>query len=128
MLTLTSERWAQLQAVQADINARVGYRADLDLYGRAEVWAVADRAGDCEDYALAKRAALLALGWPVAALRLATCQTEHGEPHAVLTLDTDRGAYVLDNRHGLVMAWADLPYRWLQRQAAGGRAWASIAA
>lgn len=128
MRKLTSADWADLSAVQAEINARVGYRADIDLYGLPELWTVADREGDCEDYALAKRRALLDLGWPVEALRLAVCQDETGGGHAVLTVDTDRGVYVLDNRARFVEPWAALPYRWIKRQAAGGRDWVSIEA
>lgn len=126
MLSLTDQRWRELQSVQAEINARVGYRTDLDLYGRPDLWVVADREGDCEDYALAKRQALLGLGWPVQALRLALCVTEAGQAHAVLTVDTDQGCYVLDNRFPEVAAWTALPYRWTVRQAAGGPSWVAI--
>jgi len=125
---LTGAAWGQLVQVQTQINGRVGYRTDLDLYGLPELWAVADRAGDCEDYALAKRRALLDLGWPVEALRLAVCVDEQGGGHAVLTVDTDQGVYVLDNRARFVEPWAALPYRWIKRQAAGGRDWVSIEA
>jgi predicted transglutaminase-like cysteine proteinase len=126
MFPLTGERWRELEAVQADVNARVGYRTDLSLYGVEELWTVADRQGDCEDYALAKRRALLARGWPVSALRLAVCTTSSGEGHAVLTVDTDQGVYVLDNRRPFVEPWAALPYTWIKRQSANGPGWVSI--
>jgi predicted transglutaminase-like cysteine proteinase len=128
MLSLTNERWRQLETVQGDINARVGYRTDLALYGAEELWTVADRQGDCEDYALAKRQALLALGWPVSSLRLAVCTVPGGEGHAVLSVDTNRGVYVLDNRHPFVEPWASLPYTWIKRQAASGPGWVEITA
>jgi predicted transglutaminase-like cysteine proteinase len=126
MLALTRERWRQLETVQGEVNARVGYRTDLSLYGVEELWTVADRLGDCEDFALAKRRALLALGWPVTALRLAVCTLPTGEGHAVLTVDTDRGVYVLDNRRPFVEPWAALPYTWSKRQAAGGPGWVAL--
>lgn len=128
MLILTDQRRTELERVNAEVNGRVGYKADIDLYGMPEFWTIAGREGDCEDYALAKRAELLALGWPVEALRLAVCLDEHGRGHAVLTVDTDRGAYVLDNRSLLVQPWKALPYTWIKRQAAGGKAWVTITA
>ena len=125
-VVMTAERWRQLVNVNRVVNEDVRYRTDLDLYRQPEFWAIADDAGDCEDYALAKRQRLLALGWPLEALRLATCRIETGEGHAVLTIDTDAGAYVLDNRHAGVRAWRDLPYQWDRRQAAGGSHWVSV--
>jgi len=126
LLTLNKQRWSELRAVQAEVNGRVGYRTDLDLYGMPEFWTIADRQGDCEDYALAKRAALLALGWPFEVLRLAVCQTERGEAHAVLTVDTDKGVYVLDNRYAGVEPYPALRYTWIKRQASGGPGWVLV--
>lgn len=130
-MEMTDARWAELEAVQAEVNSRVHYRTDMDLYRQADFWTVATTEGDCEDYALAKRQDLMAKGWPVEALRLATCLTEAGEGHAVLTVDTDHGTYVLDNRWPHVKPWADLTglgYRWLERQVPGQMAWAQIPA
>lgn len=126
MLALTDERWLQLEEIQKQINARVGYRTDMELYGLPELWIVADWSGDCEDYALAKRSALLNLGWPPSALRLAVCLDEYGGGHAVLAIETDRGVYVMDNRHPFVEPWAALPYIWVKWQAAGGAGWVTI--
>lgn len=127
MLALTDQRWRELERVNAEVNGRVNYKSDLDLYGMPEFWTIADRQGDCEDYALSKRAELLALDWPVAALRLAVCLDECGDGHAVLTVDTDKGTYVLDNRRVFVEPWTALPYTWVKRQAAGGSAWVTVA-
>ena len=124
MLTLTDDHWGQLREVNRTINRDVRYRADLDLYGRLEHWTAADTEGDCEDYALTKRQRLLALGWPLAALRLTVCRCE-GQGHAVLTVDTDRGVYVLDNRYPDVMPWKALPYVWISRQGIDG-GWVSL--
>lgn len=116
MLTLDSGLWAMLNRVNRAVNRRP-YRIDMDLYGQEDFWeAIGPKGGDCEDYALAKRAELLRLGLPLNALRLAVCRTETGEGHAVLTVDTDKGTYVLDNRHEQPMRWEKLPYRWVMRQ------------
>lgn len=127
-VSLTADLWVQLSDVQRDVNASTTYRSDPDLYGRPEFWAVADGAGDCEDYALAKLRRLVELGWPRQDLRLATCWCEDGGYHAVLTVDTDRGVYVLDNRQDSVVPWSRLPYRWHLREVPGHSAWETIPA
>src|SRR5258708_15260083 len=56
---------AELQRVNSEVNARYPYRADPLAY-----WAdISERgSGDCKDFALAKRARLVRLGWPRANL------------------------------------------------------------
>jgi Predicted periplasmic protein len=49
---------------------------------------MAGKFGDCEDYALAKRSALLHAGWPKDKLGLCVCYTQSGEGHCVLWVDT----------------------------------------
>lgn len=131
-MTLTEPLHAELEGVNREINA-LPYRADIERYGRPEFWAEVDQdGGDCEDFARRKRHELLQLGWPPSALRLATCWDEMGGYHAVLTVDTDRGTLVLDNRFPRPERWEDLSvhgYRWDRRQAGdGGRGWVAIAA
>lgn len=114
---LTAERRDQLERVNAVVNARTVYVPDTMKYGMAERWEDAGQngnEGDCEDFALAKRTQLRALGWPQAALDLAICITEDGGLHAVLIARTDQGDYVLDNRQRDVWRWdklADFGYR-----------------
>lgn len=102
------------------------YRSDVERYGRHEFWNELDAAGgDCEDFALAKRAALLAQGVDPTSLHLALCWTETEEFHAVLVVDTEQGSYVLDNRHREPMRKQDLGYRWHSIQE--GNAWHALA-
>lgn len=96
-------------------------------------WRVAREKGDCEDIALAARAMLLAAGWPIDALRLATAWTETGEPHTVLTIeavnDGVRGTWVIDSRMYRVVPWEELVrsgYRFSTRQASRGPTWVAI--
>lgn len=124
---LDATRWRQLAQVNETVN-RLPYRVDLERYGRPEFWTEIDAAGgDCEDFALGKRRRLRELGWPEESLRLATC-TYHGDGHAVLTVDTDAGVWVLDNRYTDPQPWAVLPYKWIERQAATGLGWVTIPA
>jgi predicted transglutaminase-like cysteine proteinase len=96
--------------VQRDVNAAIEPVPEQPSH---DLWTVAPRVGDCEDFALTKREALRAAGLPAGALRLATAYTEAGEYHTVLTVRTERGTVVLDNRFAGVLPLADLPYRWV---------------
>ena len=88
-----------------------------------QVWTVGARVGDCKDYAMNKRAQLIARGVPAGALRLAIGFTARGEGHAVLVVRTTAGDYVLDNLtsqikpfdqtgHTLVAMSSNDPRRW----------------
>ena len=73
-------------------------------------------AGDCEDYALQKRQLLTSLHMPASALSVAIVKTAWNEPHAVLLVRTDAGAYVLDNLTSEIKPWKDVSYRWVKWQ------------
>jgi predicted transglutaminase-like cysteine proteinase len=81
-----------------------------------ERWSYPDDGyGDCEDYALLKRRMLIESGWPREALLLTVVRGE-GEGHAVLTVTTDKGDYVLDNLNSDVLLWSNTGYRFIKRQ------------
>src|SRR5947209_2999061 len=81
---LTEDRLQQLEFVQDKVNRLVRPRANP-----VHVWDYpTDGYGDCNKYAIAKRAELIALGWPRAALLLAAAMTEGGEGHLVLVVTT----------------------------------------
>jgi predicted transglutaminase-like cysteine proteinase len=63
---------------------------------------------------------------PRAALRIAVARLADGEAHAVLTVATDRGDYVLDNRSPAILPWAKTGLTWIARQTPGETAWAAI--
>ncbi|TIL83677.1 MAG: transglutaminase, partial [Mesorhizobium sp.] len=93
-----------------------------------EVWAYPVRGvGDCEDYVLEKRRELNRLGVSYANLLMTVVRKPDGEGHAVLTVRTSKGDYVLDNLDGKVRSWDRTGYRFLKRQAIDntGR-WVSI--
>jgi predicted transglutaminase-like cysteine proteinase len=109
---LTEDGELQLEFVQAKVNRLVRPRSNPD-----HVWDYpTDGYGDCNKYAIAKRAELIALGWPRTALLLAAATTEDGEGHLVLVVTTSKGDLVLDNRQRHIVEWRDLPYRWISRQ------------
>lgn len=105
---LTPEKRKQLESVNRKVNRDVRYKSDARLYERTDFWTVAENEGDCEDYALAKRRALVSLGWDRSDLLLTTCWDELGEYHGVLVVVTDEGDLVLDNRQTSVTPWLKL--------------------
>lgn len=93
----------QLRAVNRFVN-RVRYTEDRNLYGRVDYWATpkqffARRAGDCEDYAIAKYMSLKALGWNIDHLRLVVLMDNNlGIAHAVLAVRHRGTFFILDNQ------------------------------
>ena len=82
-----------------------------------ERWSYPDDGyGDCEDYALLKRRILIEAGWPREALLLTLVRGADGEGHAVLTVTTDKGDYVLDNMSWDILLWSKIGYRFVKRQ------------
>lgn len=80
------------------------YILDKNNWGKSDYWATPvefmKRGGDCEDFAIAKYAALRSLGVPEERMRLAIVQdTLKNIPHAVLVVYTDEGTYLLDNQN-----------------------------
>lgn len=112
----------QLTTLNQRINRSIRRADDASAHGQAEFWAIPEgrrAAGDCEDYVLAKRRALLNAGAPAQALSIAVVRTRRGEMHAVLLVATAGGEMVLDNLSPWVAPWSDAPYEWLERQVAG---------
>jgi predicted transglutaminase-like cysteine proteinase len=111
-VALTADHLAQLEQVQTEVNAEITSRVNA-----SQSWEYAASGyGDCNTYALTKRRALIALGWPEETLLLAAAYTERGEGHLVLVARTAQGDLVLDNRLPQVVDWAQLPYRWIAVQ------------
>lgn len=115
-VSLNEGLWQQLLAVNAGVNQAVVPVTDQELYQVAEFWTYPNGYGDCEDYALAKRRALIEAGWPASTLLMAVVKQANGEGHAVLMVRTDRGDLVLDNQIGTVDLWSQTPYKFIKRQ------------
>jgi predicted transglutaminase-like cysteine proteinase len=124
---LTKESWRMIFAVNRAVNTRIQPKTDLDIYGKDEVWSYPIRFGDCEDYVLLKRRALMDKGIQLANLLITVVRKPDGEGHAVLTVRTDRGDFILDNLNEDVLSWESTEYRYLKRQSSqhSGR-WVTI--
>jgi predicted transglutaminase-like cysteine proteinase len=116
-IQLTAAKREEIEKVNDAVNTAVAPITDLELYGKPEVWSYpSGNKGDCEDYVLLKRRLLIARGYPESALLITVVRDENSEGHAILTVRTDRGDLILDNKRREVMRWADTPYTFVKRQ------------
>ena len=126
-LAMSPERWNLLYQVNTYVNGKIAPVSDQDLYGQPEYWAYPSDAGDCEDYLLLKRRYLVNLGFPTDALLITVVLDEKQEGHAVLTVTTADGDYILDNRRNEILRWSDFEYTFLKRQSPRDpRAWVAL--
>lgn len=87
----------QMERVNVLVNNLVPYRPDAG----GEIWGEPLQSltggGDCEDYALLKAYGLVRLGWPRQALYFVAGRVADGRRHAMLSVELDGEAYLLDN-------------------------------
>jgi predicted transglutaminase-like cysteine proteinase len=111
----TRDGRARLGEVNRAINLAIRPMSDLAQYGVIDRWAapldaLARGAGDCEDYAFAKCAALRASGIGEEDLRLVVVRdVKLREDHAVLAARRDGRWLILDNRRLLMLEDSQLP-------------------
>lgn len=113
---LTKDIWTSIVNINSAVNMVIEPKSDFDIFGREEVWTFPQVAGDCEDYVLLKRQLLINEGVSPSALLITVARRPNGEGHAVLTVRTDRGDFILDNLTSQVRAWEQTPYKYLKRQ------------
>lgn len=110
MIHMDNETWAKIEQINHLVNQQP-YKTDLELYGKPEFWTImSGHGGDCEDYALTKRQKLIEAGFDPHDLLPAVGWTnpkDENSGHCVLLVQTDDGAYVLDNNNGWVLPWQD---------------------
>lgn len=107
---------ALIKSVNERVNAAILPETDADVYGKDEVWAYPSVAGDCEDYVLLKRRILMNRGISPANLLITVVRKPDGEGHAVLTVRTKVGDFILDNLNDSVRPWEETGYKYLKRQ------------
>jgi len=94
---------SQMASKVNDLANEQRYIVDQKNWGTSDYWATPieflRRGGDCEDFAIAKYAALRMLGVPEERLRVAIVHdTMKNIPHAVLVVYTEQGPVFLDNQ------------------------------
>ena len=115
-MQLTEATWKTILKVNYDVNTRIQPLTDEEIYGVEEKWAYPTDVGDCEDYVLLKQKLLVKQGFSPSDLLITVVLQPNGEGHAVLTVRTDRGDFVLDNMRNKVLLWSDTEYTYLKRQ------------
>nr|WP_245435427.1 transglutaminase-like cysteine peptidase [Microvirga calopogonii] len=124
MIPLTEGLAALLSSVNVSVNHSVLPVTDQEHWGIVDLWSYpTDGMGDCEDYQLLKRKMLVEAGLPRRALRMTVVLDENGEGHAVLTVRTDRGDLILDNKTDNVLEWSRTNYRYIKRESAEAAGW-----
>jgi predicted transglutaminase-like cysteine proteinase len=116
-VVLNPKAWADMIKVNAWVNGTIKPMTDVEHWGVVERWNYPDDGyGDCEDYVLLKRRMLMQAGWPREALLITVVRDKKGDGHAVLTVKTDRGEFILDNQEPEVLPWTKTGYRFMKRQ------------
>ena len=115
-LRLSPQIWDLVSNINFQVNTRIKPMGDQEQYGVADYWTYPTNAGDCEDYALEKKRELVTLGLSPSDLLMTVVLDEHGEGHAILTVATDKGDYMLDNRRDEILRWDQTHYKFLKRQ------------
>jgi predicted transglutaminase-like cysteine proteinase len=116
-VVMTPTAWRDLVRVNNWVNSKIRPLTDMEHWGTVERWSYPDDGyGDCEDYVLLKRRMLMQAGWPRQALLITVVRDQRGDGHAVLTVKTDKGEFVLDNQNEEVLLWSETSYRFVKRQ------------
>ena len=104
-------------------NRRVMQRSDLQTTGMSEYWAAPSQgrgaAGDCEDFAIAKRLELEKAGFDPERLFYAVVYRPNLAVHVVLVARLDDGDVVLDSLSSKILPWTQTPYTFVRVQTPG---------
>ncbi|WP_184262603.1 transglutaminase-like cysteine peptidase [Rhodopseudomonas rhenobacensis] len=116
-IVMSQSTWKDLLRINRWVNDTIKPMTDMDHWGVVERWSIpTDGYGDCEDYVLMKRKMLIDAGWPREALLITVVRDTKGDGHAVLTVKSDKGEFILDNQNEEVVAWTETGYRFVKRQ------------
>jgi predicted transglutaminase-like cysteine proteinase len=116
-VVLTPTTWRDLTRINQLVNTKIKPLTDMEHWGVLERWSYPDDGyGDCEDYVLLKRRMLIQAGWPRQALLITVVRDARGDGHAVLTVKTDKGEFILDNQNEEILLWSETSYRFVKRQ------------
>jgi predicted transglutaminase-like cysteine proteinase len=113
--TDTADVRTRVEIVNRNVNQAIRYVSDFQQHGLADVWSSAFETlgsgmGDCEDYAIAKFAALQASGISDGDIKMLLVRDlAVREDHAVLAVRVDGRWLVLDNRYSRLSEARDLP-------------------
>ena len=117
-IRLTRKTWVALNRINKLANDAIIPMTNLDHWGTTvDHWDYPiDGKGDCKVYALYKRKLLVEQGFPRQALLMTIVRDLNGDGHAILTVKTDRGEFVLDNLVDDIRPWDATGYAYVKRQ------------
>jgi predicted transglutaminase-like cysteine proteinase len=129
-VNLTPKTMKEIERVNQWVNSNITPMSDQEHWGVIDQWDYpTDGKGDCEDYALLKRKLLIEEGMPRQALLMTVVKDLNNDGHAVLTVKTSKGDFVLDNMRDDVRPWTQTGYRFVKRQSqTNENIWVSIGA
>jgi predicted transglutaminase-like cysteine proteinase len=127
-VNLTAKTMKEIERVNQWVNSSITPMSDINHWGVIDQWDYpSDGKGDCEDYALLKRKLLIEEGLPRQALLMTVVKDLSNEGHAVLTVKTNKGEFILDNMRDDVRPWTQTGYRFVKRQSQNDQnVWVSI--
>ena len=126
-IVLTDQLWSQINQVNKYVNANIRGVTDVENFGMINYWTYPVNSGLCHSYALLKKRYLTELGINPDKLLITVVLTETGEGHAVITIPTDNGDIILDNRREEILQWNQTGYTFLMRQSQGQASqWVSL--
>jgi predicted transglutaminase-like cysteine proteinase len=103
-VVLTPKAWTDLGRINKWVNDSVWPITDMDHWGVIDRWNYPDDGyGDCEDYVLLKR-------------KITVVLDRNGDGHAVLTVKSDKGEFILDNQSPEILLWSETGYHFVKRQ------------
>ncbi len=115
-IKLTRQNWDILNQVNKYSNRTTAPLTDAELYDVPEYWTYPKGAGDCEDFVLQKKRYLEGLGFPSETMLITVVLDQKGLGHAVLTVRTDKGDFILDNMRDKIVKWSETGYTFIKRQ------------
>lgn len=118
----------QIRAINVQVNRTIESMTDALHWGSYEQWNFGeDGYGDCDDYVLRKKRELIAAGYPRSALLFTTVTDGNGDGHAILTIVTDKGDFILDNANDEVKPWYYSGYwLWYRQSQTDPNGWYSL--
>ena len=117
-INLNAQAMSELNRINAQVNAYIQPVSNLEHWGTIlDHWDYpTDGKGDCKIYALYKRKLLIDEGFPRQALLMTVVRDLQGNGHAVLTVKTNKGDFILDNLVENIRGWNETGYKFVKRQ------------
>lgn len=116
-MPLTEKLQETLERVNRQVNASIKPVRD-----ERDMWQVGVSQGDCEEYVLAKRRALIRAGVPASSLSIVYA-LRNGGGHAILAVHTNRGYLALDNMSKTIKPLRSTGYRIVSMSGPDPKVW-----